>query len=228
MNIIDIILHLDKFLEKIIAQYGPWVYGILFLVVFCETGLLIFPFLPGDSLLFTAGLLGHSGLNIWLVCLTFFFASILGDSTNFVIGKYVGEKLYANPNSKLFKRKHLDTAQAYFDKHGKRTIIIGRFVPIVRTMTPFVAGIQPHMTYKEFIKYSILGSFLWVAICCGAGFLFGKIPGVKENFEIILLAVGVLTLLMAVFEFMKAKKHAEKPIEISQPAPVVDTDEEPA
>lgn len=213
-SLLDIFLHLDEKLSFVAQQHGPWVYGLLFLVVFCETGLIIFPFLPGDSLLFAAGLLANptkDALNIWLVCLTFTAAAIIGDSVNYTIGRFVGSKLF-RPHKKpilnrMFNPAHLAVAQEYFDRYGPRTVVIGRFIPIVRTLTPFVAG--QTMRYRTFLAYSIGGTLFWVAICCGAGFLFGRIPWVEKNFSLVLLVLAGASIVLAFLEMAKSHKKPQ-------------------
>lgn len=211
-SLLDLLLHLDDKLLVAVGNLGPWVYGLFFLIVFCETGLIIFPFLPGDSLLFAAGLVANNpkqeALNIWLVMLVFSAASILGDSVNYSIGRFVGERLFRPHRqawlNRLFNPAHLQSARDYFDRHGARTVIIGRFIPIVRTLTPFVAG--QTMSYRRFIKYSVTGSLLWVGICCGAGYLFGQIPWVRENFSTVILVLAGGSLVLAVVEVMKSRR----------------------
>lgn len=199
---------------------GLGVYGLLFGVVFCETGLIIFPFLPGDSLLFAAGLLSNSKpptLNIWLVCLAFISAAIMGDSVNYWIGRMVGRQLFKPHKSKLmnrlFKRSHLQATEEFFDKHGPKTVLIGRFIPIVRTLTPFVAG--QVMSYRKFLMYSVAGTLLWVAVCTGAGYALGRIPFVEQNFSTVLLVICGGTLLLAIAEV--ARTHKKRPA--ASPAP---------
>ena len=162
--IIDFILHIDQHLTELAAQYGVWIYGILFLIIFCETGLVVMPLLPGDSLLFAAGSIAAIGkMNIHLMVVLLIIAAILGDAVNFMIGKYFGEKLFANPNSKIFKQSHLQKTQQFYAKHGGKTIILARFIPIVRTFAPFVAGMG-HMTYHHFLAYNVIGGVLWVTL----------------------------------------------------------------
>lgn len=211
--LLDIFLHLDEKLSSVAQMHGPWVYGLLFLVVFCETGLIIFPFLPGDSLLFAAGLLANptkNALNIWLVCLTFIAAAIIGDSVNYAIGRFVGTRLFRPHKkpwlNKMFNPAHLAVAQEYFDRYGARTVIIGRFIPIVRTLTPFVAG--QTMRYRKFLAYSVSGTLLWVAICCGAGFLFGRIPWVEKNFSLVLLILAGASIVLAFVEMAKSHRKS--------------------
>ncbi|MDU5688609.1 MAG: DedA family protein, partial [Kluyvera cryocrescens] len=162
--LIDFILHIDVHLAELVAQYGVWVYAILFLILFCETGLVVTPFLPGDSLLFVAGALSAlptNDLNVHLMVLLMVIAAIAGDAVNYTIGRLFGEKLFSNPNSKIFRRSYLDKTHAFYDKHGGKTIILARFVPIVRTFAPFVAGMG-HMSYRHFAFYNVTGALLWV------------------------------------------------------------------
>jgi membrane-associated protein len=211
-GLIDIFLHLDDKIIQVVQAFGPWSYLLLFLVVFCETGLIIFPFLPGDSLLFAAGMVSnpdHRSLSFWLVAMVFVSAAIVGDSVNFWIGRKVGERLFSPHRSpllnRMFKRSHLEATQRFFDRHGARTVLIGRFIPVVRTLTPFVAG--QTMGYRRFLRYSILGSFLWVGICCGAGYLFGQIPWVEKNFSLTILIVAGGTILLGIWEVVRSSRH---------------------
>lgn len=204
------LLHLDETLTRLIADYGSWVHGIIFGTIFLETGLVIMPFLPGDSLLFAAGLFAHDGsLNIWFLLFALPFASIIGDSVNFHTGKYLGG-FFIRKN--WIKPHWLDKTRHFYDKHGSKTIILGRFVPIVRTVAPFVAGVEI-MPFRRYLPYCIFGSFLWVWICVGAGYLLGQIPGVHENFEKIILAVialSVVAIIKEVLKDRKERKHAEQ------------------
>lgn len=179
-TLIDFILHIDQHLVHLSDQYGPWIYAILFIVIFCETGLVVTPFLPGDSLLFAAGgIAAIGGMNIHVMVLLLLAAAILGDAANFMIGKYFGQKLFANPDSKIFRRSYLEKTHAFYEKHGGKTIIIARFVPIVRTFAPFVAGMGD-MHYGTFIRYNIIGAVLWVLSFSYAGYFFANIPVVKK------------------------------------------------
>ena len=181
--LIDFILHIDVHLAELVAQYGIWVYAILFLILFCETGLVVTPFLPGDSLLFVAGALSAlptNDLNVHLMVVLMVIAAIVGDAVNYTIGRLFGEKLFSNPNSKIFRRSYLDKTHAFYDKHGGKTIILARFVPIVRTFAPFVAGMG-HMSYRHFAIYNVTGGLLWVLLFTYAGYLFGDLPVVQEN-----------------------------------------------
>ena len=208
--IIDFILHIDQHLTELAAQYGAWIYGILFLIIFCETGLVVMPLLPGDSLLFAAGSIAAIGkMNIHLMVVLLIIAAILGDAVNFVIGKYFGEKLFANPNSKIFKQSHLQKTQQFYAKHGGKTIIMARFIPIVRTFAPFVAGMG-HMSYHHFLAYNVIGGVLWVTIFSYLGYFFGNMDIVKDNLSLVLVAIIVLSILPAIIEIIRHKRAANK------------------
>ena len=208
--IIDFILHIDQHLTELAAQYGVWIYGILFLIIFCETGLVVMPLLPGDSLLFAAGSIAAIGeMNIHLMVVLLIIAAILGDAVNFVIGKYFGEKLFSNPNSKIFKQSHLQKTQQFYAKHGGKTIILARFIPIVRTFAPFVAGMG-HMTYHHFLAYNVIGGVLWVTIFSYLGYFFGNLPIVKDNLSLVLIAIIVLSILPGIIEIIRHKRAANK------------------
>lgn len=203
---IDLILHLDKHLAEIIQSYGGWTYLILFLIVFCETGLVVTPFLPGDSLLFAAGALAAlegSPLSVWMLFLLLTVAAIIGDTVNYWIGSYIGPKAFTS-NSRFFKKEYLNRTQEFYDRHGGKTIIIARFVPIIRTFAPFVAGIGS-MTYWRFILYNIAGGILWVAVCLFFGYLFGNIPFVKRNFSLVILVIIFISILPGLIEIIRHK-----------------------
>jgi len=201
--LLDLFLHLDEHLASIINQYGAWTYGILFLVIFMETGFVVTPFLPGDSLLFAAGTFAALGsLNVWFLALLLMAAAVLGDTVNYSIGHYLGERAY---NIKWIKREYLDKTHAFFEKHGGKTIFLARFVPIVRTFAPFVAGIGK-MTYGYFISYNFFGGIVWVALFTFAGYFFGNIPFVKRNFEFVIIAIILISVLPMVFEWWKARR----------------------
>ena len=209
-TLIDFILHIDQHLVHLSAQYGPWIYAILFVVIFCETGLVVTPFLPGDSLLFAAGgIAAIGGMNIHVMVLLLLAAAILGDAANFMIGKYFGQKLFANPDSKIFRRSYLEKTHTFYEKHGGKTIIIARFVPIVRTFAPFVAGMGD-MHYGTFIRYNIIGAVLWVLLFSYAGYFFANIPVVKNNLGLVMAAIIVISILPAVVEVVRAKLNAKK------------------
>ena len=208
--IIDFILHIDQHLTELAAQYGVWIYGILFLIIFCETGLVVMPLLPGDSLLFAAGSIAAIGkMNIHLMVVLLIIAAILGDAVNFMVGKYFGEKLFSNPNSKIFKQSHLQKTQQFYAKHGGKTIILARFIPIVRTFAPFVAGMG-HMTYHHFLAYNVIGGVLWVTIFSYLGYFFGNMDIVKDNLSLVLVAIIVLSILPAIIEIIRHKRAANK------------------
>ena len=205
--IIDFILHIDQHLVNIVQTYHLWTYAILFLIIFCETGLVVTPFLPGDSLLFVAGAIAalpEMPLDVNLLVLIVFAAAFLGDSCNYAIGHFFGEKLFSNPDSRIFKRSYLDKTHEFYRKYGGKTIVIARFVPIVRTFAPFVAGMG-RMHYTWFLTYNALGGALWVAIFCYTGYLFGDQPFVQDNLKLLIVAIIVISVLPAVFEVLRAK-----------------------
>jgi membrane-associated protein len=205
-SFIDLFLHLDKYLATVIGQYGAWTYGILFIVIFMETGFVVTPFLPGDSLLFAAGTFATLGsLNIWYLLLLLMFAAILGDTVNYSIGHYLGERAY---NIKWIKREYLDKTHAFFEKHGGKAIFLARFVPIVRTFAPFVAGIGK-MSYSYFITYNFVGGIAWVTLFTLAGYYFGNIPFVKKNFEFVILAIIFISVLPMVYEWFRSRRAAQ-------------------
>ena len=205
--LIDLFLHLDEHLASVIAQYGGWTYGILFAVIFVETGLVIMPILPGDSLLFAAGTFAAlpDGLNLWYLLFLLMVAAILGDTVNYSIGHYLGERAY---NIKWIKKEYFDKTHAFFEKHGGKAIFLARFVPIVRTFAPFVAGIGK-MTYGYFITYNFVGGIVWVALFTLAGYFFGNIPFMKENFEYVIIVIILVSLLPVVYEGWKARNEAK-------------------
>jgi membrane-associated protein len=207
-SFVDLFLHLDKHLDTVIQQYGTLTYLLLFTIIFCETGLVITPFLPGDSLLFAAGAFAAKGsMNVWLVYGLLWFAAVLGDNLNYWIGVVVGPRVFASENSKLFNRKHLERTQEYYDKYGAKTLVIARFVPIVRTFAPFVAGIG-RMRYLKFLAISIAGGGLWMSLFVWAGFFFGNIPAVKHNFTLVIFAVIGVSLLPGLFEYVRHRRQA--------------------
>lgn len=204
MPLIDFILHIGDHLTELVNQYGNWVYAILFLIVFCETGLVVLPFLPGDSMLFAAGTLAAMGdMNVVLLMVLLIIAAILGDFVNFEIGKHFGRKLFANPNSKIFKQSYLKKTEEYYAKYGGRTIIIARFVPIVRTFAPFVGGMGD-MPYREFVRYNVIGAVIWVCSFTLLGYFFGQLPIIKENFSFFIIGIIIVSVLPMIIEIIKA------------------------
>lgn len=201
-NIIDFVLHVDKYLGGLILAYGTLVYGFLFLVIFVETGLVIMPFLPGDSLLFVSGTFAASGaFNVWYLFLILSIAAVLGDTVNYWLGKYFGEKLF----EKLINKKHLENTKQFYEKHGKKAIVLARFVPIIRTFAPFVAGIGK-MHYTSFLIYNVIGGVSWVLIFMFAGYAFGNIPFVKDNLSMFILGIIVVSVIPIVIEYLKSKR----------------------
>ncbi len=211
---IDTVRHLDKFLGKITQEYGTTTYAILAAVVFCETGLVVLPFLPGDSLLFASGAvasLPDSGLSVPLLGLILIIAAIVGDTVNYHVGKAIGPRVMTSEKSRIFNKKHLEKTRKFFDKYGAKTIILCRFVPIVRTFAPFVAGAGA-MNYGKFITYNIVGAIAWVVLMMGSGVLFGQLDIVKKNFELVVIGIVVLSVMPMVIEWWKnrGKKDDEE------------------
>ena len=205
--VLDFILHIDRYMIEIVRDYHTWTYAILFLIIFCETGLVVTPFLPGDSLLFVAGAVAAQPdmpLQVNLLALIVFGAAVLGDSCNYEIGRFLGAKLFGNPNSKIFKQQYLDKTHEFYKKYGGKTIIIARFVPIVRTFAPFVAGMGK-MHYYYFMVYNLIGGALWVGIFCYAGYFFGDLPFVQKNLKLLIVAIIVVSILPAVIEVGRNK-----------------------
>lgn len=212
LQLFDIFIHLDKYLGVIINDYGVWTYLILFVIIFMETGVVVTPFLPGDSLIFAAGALATvSDLNIGLLFLLLAVAAILGDTANYWIGHYIGPKAFSG-NNRFLKKEYLDRTHAFYEKHGGKTIILARFIPIIRTFAPFVAGIGA-MTYSKFIAYNVIGGIVWVALFAFGGYFFGRLEFVEKNFSIVVLAIIFISVLPAVFEVWKEwqlKRAAQK------------------
>lgn len=202
-DFIDLFLHLDTHLSELIAAYGTWTYAILFLIIFCETGLVVTPFLPGDSLLFAAGTFAGMGdLHPGILFLLLFSASVLGDSTNYWIGRYIGPRAFSG-NIRFLKRQYLDKTHAFYDRHGRKTVILARFLPIIRTFAPFVAGVG-EMPYGRFVSMSLAGSAAWVGLFVGAGYFFGNLQVVRENFSLVVMGIIGISLLPIAFEWAKA------------------------
>ncbi len=207
-RIVDFVLHLDTHLSGLIQQVGGWTYVILFGVIFCETGLVVTPFLPGDSLIFAAGAFAARGdLKVLPLFGLLAAAAVLGDTANYWVGKIIGPKVFQKENSRIFKKSYLDRTHVFYEKYGAETIIIARFVPIVRTFAPFVAGIG-RMSYARFLSYNILGGVGWVAVFTFGGYFFGNIPFVKKNFTLVIAAIIVISLIPAVWEILKHRKAA--------------------
>lgn len=211
-HILDFVLHLDKHLDIIIQDYGTWTYAILFLIIFVETGVVVLPFLPGDSLLFAAGALAAkdgSPLSIGIMMGLLIVAAVLGDTLNYAIGNYLGAKAFSG-RIKFLKQEHLQRTQQFYLKHGAKALILARFIPIIRTFAPFVAGIGS-MSYGKFLSYNVIGGILWVVLLTGAGYFFGTIPIVQKNFSLVVLAIIGLSILPAVFEVVKARRAPRQP-----------------
>jgi membrane-associated protein len=208
--LIDFILHLDTHLTELVAQYGTWTYAILFLIIFCETGLVVTPILPGDSLLFAIGALAATGsLDVFWVFILLSIAAILGDTVNYWAGYVIGPKVFHGERSRLLNRKHLERTHEFYEKYGGKTIILARFIPIIRTFAPFVAGIG-RMNYGRFLIYNVVGGIAWIAIFTYAGYFFGNIPVVKRNFTIVIFAIIFISLLPAVIEYWLQRKRSQK------------------
>ena len=206
--LIDLFLHLDEYLSQIITQYGTWTYALLFFVIFMETGFVVTPFLPGDSLLFAAGTFAAlDALNIWVLLGLLVVAAIGGDTVNYWIGHTLGERAY---NIKWIKKEYLDKTHAFFEKHGGKTIFLARFVPIVRTFAPFVAGIGK-MSYGFFIRWNFIGGIVWVLLFTLAGYFFGNIPFVRANFEFVIIAIILISVLPMGYEWLKARRESKQP-----------------
>jgi membrane-associated protein len=199
----DWIVHLDQHLEAFVGQHGAWVYGLLFLIVFCETGLVVTPFLPGDSLLFVAGAVAAlGGMDIFTVMATLVAAALCGDNVNYWVGRWIGPKVFHYRESRWFNPAHLQRASAFYEKHGGKTIVLARFVPIVRTYVPFVAGIGA-MPYPKYIGWCIAGALLWVVSLCTVGYFFGNIPVVKKNLTVVILGIVFLSISPGIFAYLK-------------------------
>jgi len=205
-RIMDLFLHLDQHLGQLISQYGTWTHLILFLIVFCETGLVVTPFLPGDSLLFAAGTFAALGaLDLWMVVLLLILAAIAGDTVNYWIGAYIGPRAFRG-DIRFLRKEYLDRTHAFYEKHGGKTIILARFVPIIRTFAPFVAGVGA-MSYPRFITYNVVGAVLWVGLFVLGGYFFGNISVVRENFTLVILAIIAISVLPIVIEALRARRR---------------------
>ncbi len=205
-SVVDLFLHLDQHLSRVIADYGVWTHLILFLIIFAETGLVITPFLPGDSLLFAAGTFAALGsLDLWLLIVLLIGAAILGDTVNYWVGAWIGPRAFSG-NVRFLRKDYLDRTHAFYEKHGGKTIILARFVPIIRTFAPFVAGVGA-MSYMKFITYNVVGAVLWVGLFVPAGYFFGTIPVVQKNFTLVILAIVALSVLPIALEAIKARSR---------------------
>ncbi len=205
-NLIGIFLHLDKILGEIITQYGTLTYIILFVVIFCETGLVVTPFLPGDSLIFAAGTFAAMGrMNPWILFILLIIAAVGGDAVNYSIGHKIGPRAYSG-DIKLIKKEYIDRTHVFFEKHGGKTIFLARFVPIVRTFAPFVAGVG-EMSYAYFFRYNIIGGISWVTVFLALGYFFGTLPIVQNNFELVIIAIVLISLIPMIIEWLKARRE---------------------
>jgi membrane-associated protein len=206
----DIVLHLDRHLQWLVANYGPWIYAILFAIVFCETGLVVTPFLPGDSLLFVAGTLAAAGdMYIHGLFAALAAASFLGDNTNYWIGRYVGPRVFTREGSRLLNPEHLQRTQRFYDRYGAKTVFFARFVPIIRTFAPFVAGIG-HMQYPRFLFFSFSGSIAWVGSLAYAGYYFGNVPVVKENLTLVIVAIVLISIMPGIIEYLRHLSRSQQ------------------
>lgn len=212
-SLIDLFLHIDQHLEAIISQYGLWTYILLFMIIFMETGLVVTPFLPGDSLLFAAGAFASPALgaplNVWVLYFLLFSAAVLGDTVNYYIGNRLGLRLFQTNNrllKRVLKQEYLERTEQFYAKHGGKTIVLARFIPIVRTFAPFVAGIGS-MSYRYFLTYNVFGAWLWVTIFVFAGYFFGSIPFVKEHFELVIIGIIAISVIPMVYEYMRSWLH---------------------
>jgi membrane-associated protein len=225
-SLIDLFLHLDQHLGELIRNYGLWTYLILFLIIFCETGLVIMPFLPGDSLLFAAGTFAARGdLSVWWLFILLTVAAIIGDTVNYWIGHYVGPKVFYKENVRFLNKKHLERTHQFYEKYGGKTIIIARFIPIIRTFAPFVAGVGS-MTYWRFITYNVVGGILWVGICVFAGFFFGNIEIVQRNFSLVIIAIVFISVLPVIIEFIRHRMSRRKAAASESPAITIARDKQ--
>lgn len=199
-------------LDGLVTNYGVWVYAILFLILFCETGLVVTPFLPGDSLLFLAGAIAvrpDNSLHIYILVGILILAAIIGDATNYTIGRFFGQKLFSNPKSKIFKQEYLEKTNKFYEKHGGKTIILARFVPIVRTFAPFVAGMGK-MSYKHFFSFNVIGGIAWVTVFCALGVIIGSNPWVERNLDKVVIIIVIVSILPAIYEVVKSKFQTRK------------------
>lgn len=208
--LIDFFIHLDKYLPLIIQSFGIWAYVLVFVVIFCETGLVVTPILPGDSLLFALGAIAAQGaLNIEVLFIMLCVAAIAGDTVNYAIGHYIGPKVFHYEDSRFFKKEYLLKTHRFYEKHGGKTIVIARFMPIIRTFAPFVAGVGA-MSYSKFVLFNISGGIAWVCLFLLGGYFFGNIPSVKSNFTIVIIAIVIISVLPGVFEYWRQRRNSSK------------------
>lgn len=211
-KLINTVLHFDKYLNIIIQNYGAWTYVLVFFIIFCETGLVVTPFLPGDSLIFATGALAARGsLSIIALFIIFLAAAIIGDTVNYHIGKKIGTKIFEKEDLKYINKQHLEKAESFYKKHGSMTIVLGRFIPIIRTFVPFVAGIG-EMHYSKFIVYNVLGASLWVSLFLIGGYFFGNLPIVEEKFSYVVISIIAISVIPAIIAFIKEKKNSKNQI----------------
>ena len=208
LKFVDLFLHLDKYLGTVIQRYGNWTYLILFLIIFCETGFVVTPILPGDSLLFAAGMFAATGAidlsKLWPLLV---FAAILGDNVNYAVGNFIGPKVFHYENSRIFKKEYLQKTHNFYEKYGGKTIILAKYVPIVRTFAPFVAGVGA-ITYPKFLAFNIVGGFTWVTVLTLSGYYFGRIPAVRDNFTMVILSIIFISMLPGLIGYLRHRKSA--------------------
>ncbi len=207
-QLVDMVIHLDAHLNQGVVSLGPWMYVVLFAIVFCETGLVIMPFLPGDSLLFALGALAASETSVLsypILAVTLIAAALMGDITNYSIGKFIGPKVFSGAGSKWMNRKHLNRTQEFYERHGGKTIILARFLPIVRTFAPFVAGVG-QMRYRRFISFSVVGALAWVFSFLSLGFIFGNLPSIKQNFHYVIIAILFISTAPVILEYFRSRR----------------------
>jgi membrane-associated protein len=203
---IDVVLHLDRHLQWLVANYGPWIYAILFAIIFCETGLVVTPFLPGDSLLFVAGTVAAGGgMDVHTLFAVLVLASFTGDNTNYWIGHYAGPRLFRREGSRLLNPAHLARTQAFYERHGGKTVLIARFVPIVRTFAPFVAGMG-RMVYPRFVAYAFGGAVLWIGSLLYAGYFFGNLPVVRNNLSLVIIGIVIVSIMPGIVEYLRSRR----------------------
>jgi membrane-associated protein len=211
-KLVNVILHLNLYIGQLADSYGPWIYVLLFLIIFSETGLVVTPFLPGDALLFAVGALTNADgpLNLPMILVLLTLAGILGHTTNYWIGNKIGQKLYSNPQSRIFKRKHLEQTHAFYERYGAKTIMLSRFVPLIRTFAPFVAGMGS-MNYAKFFAYNVIGAIVWVFAVVLMGHFFGNIPYVQKNFSLVILAIIIVSMIPPAMEILRSLRHESEP-----------------